>query len=32
VETAFAANDGIDGIVNTLKPFVAKHNITAGDL
>ncbi|SJL15024.1 related to Versatile peroxidase VPL1 [Armillaria ostoyae] len=31
IETAFHANDGIDEIVETQKPFIARHNITAGD-
>ncbi|KAL0954618.1 hypothetical protein HGRIS_003576 [Hohenbuehelia grisea] len=31
VETAFHANGGIDEIVNVQKPFIARHNITAGD-
>ncbi|RDB25101.1 Versatile peroxidase VPL1 [Hypsizygus marmoreus] len=31
IETAFHANGGIDDIVDAQKPFVAKHNISAGD-
>ncbi|KAK0212397.1 manganese peroxidase 1 precursor [Desarmillaria ectypa] len=31
IETAFHANNGIDGIVETQKPFINAHNITAGD-
>ncbi|KAF8895143.1 manganese peroxidase 2 [Infundibulicybe gibba] len=31
IETAFHANNGIDGIVEVQKPFIAKHNMTAGD-
>ncbi|KAK0190116.1 manganese peroxidase 1 precursor [Armillaria mellea] len=31
IETAFHANDGIDEIVEAQKPFIARHNITAGD-
>ena len=31
VETAFHANGGIDDIVDAQTPFVAKHNLTAGD-
>ncbi|KAI0318324.1 manganese peroxidase 1 [Amylostereum chailletii] len=30
-ELAYAANGGIDEIVNTQKPFIAAHNISAGD-
>ncbi|KAH8101870.1 manganese peroxidase isozyme precursor [Cristinia sonorae] len=30
-ETAFHANLGIDEIIDAQKPFIAKHNITAGD-
>ncbi|TFY83699.1 hypothetical protein EWM64_g315 [Hericium alpestre] len=30
-ETAFHANGGIDDIVEVQKPFIAAHNITAGD-
>ncbi|KAI0318275.1 manganese peroxidase 1 precursor [Amylostereum chailletii] len=30
-ETAYHANIGIDDIVDTQKPFIAAHNITAGD-
>jgi hypothetical protein len=32
IETAFHANGGIDDIVDAQKPFIAKHNMTAGDL
>lgn len=32
IETVFHANGGIDDIVEVQKPFVAKHNISAGDL
>jgi hypothetical protein len=32
IETAFHANGGIDDIVDVQKPFIAKHNISAGDL
>jgi len=31
IETAFHANGGIDDIVDVQKPFIAKHNISAGD-
>nr|AGS19355.1 manganese peroxidase [Cerrena unicolor]AGS19356.1 manganese peroxidase [Cerrena unicolor] len=31
IETPFHANGGIDDIVGVQKPFIAKHNITAGD-
>ncbi|KAG9223857.1 hypothetical protein CCMSSC00406_0007719 [Pleurotus cornucopiae] len=31
IETNFPANAGIDEIVSAQKPFVAKHNISAGD-
>ncbi|KAJ3492267.1 hypothetical protein NLI96_g116 [Meripilus lineatus] len=31
IETVFHANGGIDDIVEVQKPFVAKHNISAGD-
>ncbi|KAI0077422.1 peroxidase MNP1 [Panus rudis PR-1116 ss-1] len=31
IETKFHANDGTDEIVALQKPFIAKHNITAGD-
>ncbi|KAL1946916.1 hypothetical protein VTO73DRAFT_15020 [Trametes versicolor] len=31
IETAFHANGGIDDIVDVQKPFVTKHNMTAGD-
>ena len=31
-ETPFHANGGIDEIVDAQTPFVAKHNISAGDL
>jgi hypothetical protein len=27
-----SANDGVDGIINTQVPFIARHNISAGDL
>ncbi|KAJ6598187.1 putative versatile peroxidase [Mycena vulgaris] len=32
IETAFAANNGIDDIVDVQTPFINAHNITAGDL
>lgn len=32
VETNYHANGGIDDIVDKQKPFVARHNISAGDL
>ena len=32
IETAFAANDGIDDSVDALSPFLTRHNVTAGDL
>jgi manganese peroxidase len=32
IETAFHANNGVDEIIDAQKPFVAKHNMTAGDL
>lgn len=32
IETAFHANNGVDEIIDEQKPFVAKHNMTAGDL
>ena len=32
IETAFHANNGIDEIVEEQKPFIARHNITPGDL
>ncbi|KAG6807701.1 hypothetical protein H0H87_001075, partial [Tephrocybe sp. NHM501043] len=32
IETAYHANNGVQGIIEAQKPFVAKHNITAGDL
>lgn len=32
IETGFHPNIGLDEIVNLQKPFVAKHNITPGDL
>ena len=32
IETAFAANNGIDDSVDTLSPLLQKHNVTAGDL
>ncbi|KAL5507302.1 GP1_5 [Sanghuangporus vaninii] len=31
IETAFHANDGVDEIVEEQRPFIEKHNITAGD-
>jgi len=31
IETVFHANGGIDDIVDVQKPFIAKHNISAGD-
>ncbi|KAJ7463273.1 manganese peroxidase 3 [Mycena latifolia] len=31
IETAFPANNGIDDIVDAQTPFIAAHNITAGD-
>jgi hypothetical protein len=31
IETVFAANNGIDDIVDIQKPFIAKYNISAGD-
>lgn len=31
IETNFHANNGVDEIVDAQKPFIAKHNITAGD-
>ncbi|KAH9978777.1 manganese peroxidase [Lactifluus volemus] len=31
IETAYPANDGIDEIVESQKPIMRKHNITAGD-
>ncbi|KAI0047650.1 class II peroxidase [Auriscalpium vulgare] len=31
IETAFHANGGIDDIIDTQAPFVARHNISAGD-
>ncbi|KAF8893865.1 manganese peroxidase 3 [Infundibulicybe gibba] len=31
IETAFHANGGIDDIVDVQKPFIARHNLTAGD-
>nr|BAA33449.1 manganese peroxidase [Pleurotus ostreatus] len=31
IETAFHANGGIDDIVDAQKPFIARHNISAGD-
>ena len=32
IETVFHANGGIDEIIETQKPFIAQHNMTAGDL
>ena len=32
IETNFHANLGVDEIVDEQKPFIAKHNITPGDL
>lgn len=32
IETNFHANLGVDEIVNEQKLFIAKHNITPGDL
>ena len=32
IETNFAANNGIDDSVDALSPFLATHNVTAGDL
>ena len=32
IETAFHANGGIDDIIDVQAPFVAKHNMTPGDL
>lgn len=32
IETPFHANGGIDDIVDVQKPFIAAHNISAGDL
>ncbi|KZS88113.1 manganese peroxidase 2 [Sistotremastrum niveocremeum HHB9708] len=32
IETAFAANNGIDDSVDALSPFLTTHNVTAGDL
>ena len=32
IETAFHANNGVDDIINVQKPFISKHNMTAGDL
>nr|CDN40126.1 versatile peroxidase [Bjerkandera adusta] len=31
IEPNFHANNGVDEIINAQKPFVAKHNMTAGD-
>ncbi|KAK0436797.1 manganese peroxidase 1 precursor [Desarmillaria tabescens] len=31
IETAFHANNGIDGIVEVQRPFINAHNMTAGD-
>ncbi|EJD02962.1 manganese-dependent peroxidase [Fomitiporia mediterranea MF3/22] len=30
-ETAFHANNGVDEIIEAQQPFIAKHNMTAGD-
>lgn len=32
IETNFHANNGVDEIVEAQKPFIARHNITPGDL
>ena len=32
IETAFAANAGIDDSVDSLSPFLTRHLVTAGDL
>ena len=32
IETNFHANNGVDEIVEEQKPFIARHNITPGDL
>jgi cytochrome c peroxidase len=32
IEGQYSANDGIDDIANVLKVFIAKHNLTNGDL
>ena len=32
VELAFPANDGLDDIVETSRPFAIKHNVSFGDL
>ena len=32
IETNFHANIGVDEIVDAQKPFIARHNITPGDL
>lgn len=32
IETNFHPNIGLDEIVNLQKPFIARHNITPGDL
>lgn len=32
VEPNFSANNGIDDSVDALTPFLAKHNVTSGDL
>ncbi|KAJ7916933.1 manganese peroxidase 1 precursor [Mycena leptocephala] len=32
IETAFPANNGIDDIIDLQTPFLARHNITPGDL
>ncbi|KAJ6549160.1 manganese peroxidase 3 [Mycena sp. CBHHK59/15] len=31
IETAFPANNGIDDIIDAQTPFIARHNISAGD-
>ncbi|KAJ7352148.1 manganese peroxidase 5 [Mycena albidolilacea] len=32
IETAFPANNGIDDIIDQQTPFLARHNVTPGDL
>ncbi len=32
IETNFHANNGVDEIIDEQKPFIARHNITPGDL
>ena len=32
IETAFHANAGVDEIINEQKPFLARSNMTVGDL